>query len=118
MNPGIIVMLLAFAMAGLVVFFVAWPIVREPMRMRHILQTGALATGEILSIADSGSRYNHQMVAVIRLRVVPVGRASYEVDTRSVVTALNAPEFQPGRLVAIKIDRDHPERVAVLGAAP
>jgi hypothetical protein len=115
MNPGIIVMLIAFAIAGLAFVFVALPIIREPMRMRDILQTGVPATAEILSIADSGSRYNHQMVAAIRLRVTPGGAASYETGTRSIVTALNSPGFQPGQRVSVKIDRDNPERVAIMG---
>ena len=91
------------------VIFVAGPFDRDVLRFRHTFEHGVSGTAAILPVSDSGTVYNHQVVASVKLIVTPALGGSYEAETHPPVNGLHSPFFQPGRRVSVKIDPDHPE---------
>jgi hypothetical protein len=83
---------------------------RQEMRVRA---TGAPALARVVSLTDTGNRFNATPEIRITLEVTAEGRAPWRATITRVLSVVDAPAFAPGREFAVRYDPEHPERVAV-----
>lgn len=81
---------------------------------RELQATGVAAEAEILSLWDTGITVNEDPVIGLKVRVRPKDGAPYEATiAKSLVSRLDVPQFQPGRVIPVRVDPHDPARVAV-----
>lgn len=78
-----------------------------------ILAVGTPATATIVRLVDTGTTINEDPVVEFVLEVRPPDGAPYEARTKGLVSRLDIPQVQPGRVVPVKFDPDDPARVAL-----
>lgn len=103
--------ILYFSLAIPIAFIVVF---RRVRRERRILRDGRLVAARVAALKDTGARHNHAVVADLTLDIEAEGR---QVVTTFAVPPLFAARFQPGCEVAVRVDPDDPNRVAVDRAA-
>ena len=79
----------------------------------QLRKTGLPAKGTIMSIDDTGNRYNDQPQVNVHLRVEPEGKPKYETDVTMIISPVYLPQFQPGKTVDVKYDPQDPSKVAI-----
>jgi hypothetical protein len=79
----------------------------------EILAIGKPATGTIVRLIDTGTTINDDPVVEFVVRVSPEGGEPYEALTKGLVSRLDVPAIQPGRVVPVKFDPDNPARIAL-----
>lgn len=81
---------------------------------RELQATGVAAEAEILSLWDTGITVNNDPVIGLKVRVRPKDGEPYEATiAKSLVSRLDVPRFQPGRVIPVRVDPHDPARVAV-----
>jgi|HubBroStandDraft_3_1064219.scaffolds.fasta_scaffold17252_2 hypothetical protein len=81
---------------------------------RELQASGIAAKGEVLSIWETGIKVNGDPVIGLKVRVQPPEGAPYEATIpKSLIRFVDVPQFQPGKVVAIRIDPKQPARVAL-----
>ena len=78
-----------------------------------ILAIGRPATGTILRLIDTGTTINDDPVVEFVVRVVPAEGDPWEAHTKGLVSRLDVPAIQPGRIVPVKYDPKNPARIAL-----
>ena len=78
-----------------------------------ILAIGTPATGTIVRLVDTGRTINDDPVVEFVVRVVPAEGTAYEARTRGLVSRLDVPQLQPGRVVPVKYDPRDRARIAL-----
>ena len=78
-----------------------------------ILAIGKPASAVITRLVDTGTTINNDPVIEFVLRVRPPEGEPYEARTKGLVSRLDAPSVQPGRVVPVKYDPQVPSRVAI-----
>jgi hypothetical protein len=78
-----------------------------------ILAIGKPATGTITRLIDTGTTINNDPVVEFVIRVVPERGEAYEAHTKALVSRLDVPAVQPGRVVPVKYDPANPARIAL-----
>ena len=78
-----------------------------------ILAIGKPATGTVTRLIDTGTTINDDPVVEFVIRVVPERGEAYEARTRALVSRLDVPAVQPGRVVPVKYDPANPARIAL-----
>ena len=71
----------------------------------------ASANAEVLSMRDTGNRFNHNPQIELRLRVNPDAGEPFETATRTVVSPVLLSNLRPGSIVAVRYDPEARERV-------
>ncbi len=79
----------------------------------EILATGISATGTIVRLIDTGTTINDDPVVEFVVRVVPADGEPYEAKTKALVSRLDVPSIQPGRVVPVKYDPQNRMRIAL-----
>lgn len=79
----------------------------------EILAIGKPATGTITRLIDTGTTINNDPVVEFVVRVVPEGGEAYEARTKALVSRLDVPAVQPGRVVPVRYDPANPARIAL-----
>ncbi|MFN7988614.1 MAG: hypothetical protein U0529_14155 [Thermoanaerobaculia bacterium] len=79
----------------------------------EILAIGTAATGTIVRLEDTHTTINDDPVVEFVVRVAAEGREPWEARTRGLVSRLDVPAVQPGRVVPVKFDPANPQRVAL-----
>ena len=79
----------------------------------EILKTGLPAAAEILSIKDTGNRYNDQPEVTLKLKVTPPDETSYETHVTMYISQVYIPQFQPGKKLKVRYDANNKSKVAV-----
>lgn len=79
----------------------------------EILRIGKPATGTIVRLIDTGTTINDDPVVEFVLHVILPDGKSYEARTKALVSRLDIPSIQPGRVVPVKYDPQVPTRVAL-----
>jgi hypothetical protein len=74
---------------------------------------GLPAQATILRIWETGVRVNDNPVVGFLLEVRAEGREPWQAETRALVSILDIPQIQPGAVLEVLYDPDHPERVAI-----
>lgn len=75
---------------------------------------GQDAEAEILTIKDTGTRINDDPVVAFSLRVRPTTHAEFVGQARRMISIVELPQYQPGKIVKVKYipGKDH---VAIVG---
>lgn len=118
MNPGLIIGSAVGVLVATVIVVGLGPVVLNYVRAQRIIASGIAATAEVIDLADSGNRINHQPVANIRMTVTPPGGAPYQATSQATVSGINSPWYQPGKRLFVKFDAARPDRVVIMGPAP
>ncbi len=79
----------------------------------QILATGKPATAKILQLRDTGITINRDPVAEFVLEVYPGTDPPFRAHTRALISRLEVPQAQPGRIVPVKYDPQQRTRVAI-----
>jgi hypothetical protein len=79
----------------------------------EILRIGTPATAQIVRLIDTGITINNDPVVEFVLRVNPPDGQPYEARAKALVSRLDIPSVQPGRIVPVKFDSQMPSRVAI-----
>lgn len=79
----------------------------------EIIAAGLPATGTIVRLIDTGTTINDDPVVEFVVRVTPLEGAAYEARTKGLVSRLDVPAIQPGRVVPVRYDPRDPTRIAI-----
>lgn len=79
----------------------------------EILAIGRPASGTIVRLIDTGRTINNNPVVEFVIHVVPVEGEEYEARTKALISRLNVPAMQPGRIVPVKYDPQDRMRIAL-----
>lgn len=81
---------------------------------KNLREHGIAAQGTILQIWDTGWTVNDSPVIGMRVEVQPTDRPAFESTIkRYVISRLEVPQFQPGRVVQVRFDPEEPSAVAI-----
>jgi hypothetical protein len=80
---------------------------------RELQQAGVAAQARIIKIWDSGMTLNLDPVVWFELIVYPDGQPPYTATTKSPISRLDVPRFQPGARVPVRYDPADPARVSL-----
>jgi hypothetical protein len=78
-----------------------------------ILAIGTPATGTIVRLVDTRTTINDDPLVEFVLRVVPAEGEAYEARARALISRLDVPQFQPGRVVPVRYDPKDRSRIAL-----
>ncbi|MBZ0272701.1 DUF3592 domain-containing protein [bacterium] len=110
-RPRIAILIAFFILIGAAVPL--FSLVGPECHSERLLKTGTPAQGTILSIDDTGNRFNDQPQVRIRLTVEPPGGAPYETSVKMIISPVHLPQFQPGKRVKLRFDPGDPRDVAI-----
>lgn len=81
---------------------------------KELQATGVAATAEILRLWDTGITVNHDPVVGLEVEVRPADRPPYRARIeKTLISRLDVPQFQPGKVIQVRFDPREPGRVAV-----
>jgi hypothetical protein len=81
---------------------------------KDLQATGVAAPAEILRIWDTGITVNKDPVIGMDILVRPTDRPPYEAKIeKSLISRLDVPQFQPGKVIQVRFDPKEPGRVAI-----
>jgi hypothetical protein len=103
-----------FALIFIVVFGgVFWSIFRPMMMQNKLLKNGVSARAVIKELSDTGVTVNNAPQIKLLLEVYPPTGIPYLVQTKMLISRLQTSSFQPGMELAVKIDPDDKDKVAI-----
>jgi hypothetical protein len=102
-----------FLVVGLVITAVGVFMVRGARAKAALLATGLAGTGRIVSVRQTSVMVNNQPLIAIGLQVEVPGRVAYPVELKEIIPFIRLPQIQPGGTLAVKVDPQRPERVAI-----
>jgi len=79
----------------------------------RLLKTGVSARAVIKELRDTGVTVNNAPQIKLLLEVTPPTGAPYLVQTKMLISRLETPSFQPGVELAVKIDPNNKNKVAI-----
>jgi hypothetical protein len=79
----------------------------------EIIGIGRPATGRVVRLIDTGTTINNDPVVEFVLEVTPPDGKKYEAHAKGLVSRLDIPAVQPGRVFPVKYDPQDPTRVAL-----
>ena len=94
---------------GFTMYTIFWP----DYQREKLIQRGLPGTAVVLAADPTGSVYNSQPEIRLRLRVTPADGTEYEAETVMIINPIYVPQFQPGKTVKVKYDKDDRSKVAV-----
>jgi hypothetical protein len=81
---------------------------------KELQTTGTAAPAEILRLWDTGITVNQDPVIGLEVEVRPTDRPPYKAKIeKSLISRLDIPQFQPGKVIQVRFDPKAPERVAI-----
>ena len=81
---------------------------------KELQATGVAAPAEILRLWDTGITVNHDPVVGLEVEVRPADRPAYRARIeKTLISRLDVPQFQPGKVIQVRFDPKEPGRVAV-----
>jgi hypothetical protein len=81
---------------------------------KDLQRVGVAAQAEILSIGETGLTVNANPVIRLDVEVRPADRPPYQATIkRLLVSRLEIPQFQPGRVIPVRFDPRDPSRVSI-----
>ncbi len=99
----------------LLMFFIMYrAFIKPSMEYSRLIKTGIPGTGTVLSISETGTRINNQPLCKIELQVTIPGKPSYNTVTKTVISYLQAAQFQPGTQVPIMVDPKNNMKVVLI----
>lgn len=111
--------------AVLIVWRVVGGLLKGQARDKKLLQTGAPATAQILSVQATGASVSYgghrQPQVALALQVHPQAGQPFQAQLVTYVSELQIPQVQPGAVLQVRYDRTNPNLMAIEafgGAAP
>jgi len=81
---------------------------------KALQRTGLPARATILDIWDTGITVNNDPVIGLRIEVTPDGGPPYIATIKkALISRLDVPQFQPERVIPVRVDPKDPQRVAI-----
>lgn len=80
---------------------------------KELQRNGEPAEATILQIRDTGMTLNNDPVVEFLVEVHPADREMYQAKTKCPISRIDVPQFQPGKVVPVRVDPQHPDRVAI-----
>lgn len=106
----IVALLLAGTLTGCAVID-RWSGVRDAKALQ---QTGLRAKARILKIWDTGMTVDDDPVIGLRVEVAPEGGPPYVATIdRALISRLDVPQFQPEKVIPVRVDPKDPQHVAI-----
>jgi hypothetical protein len=103
-----------FSLIFIIIFGgVFWSIFRPMSVQNKLLQTGVPARAVIKELRDTGVTVNNAPQIKLLLEVIPSTGAPYLVETKMLISRLETSMFQPGTELAVKIDPNDKNKIAV-----
>ena len=101
--------IIAFTVVAMIVSFAfVWFIIRRvtggSKADRQLMQTGVPAQATIVRIWETGVQVNMSPQVGMLLEVQPPGQPPFQAETKTVISQLMIPQFQPGAIVPVKYD--------------
>jgi hypothetical protein len=86
---------------------------------KRILREGRPATGKVLAIGESSQggtiTVNNQPYLGITMEINDGFRTPYQVTVDTIVPRYAIPQYQPGAVINVMVDKEDPEKVAIIG---
>ncbi len=92
---------------------VFWSIFRPMMMQSKLMKTGVSATATVLEVHDTGVTVNNSPQIKLLLQVTPPMGMQYKVQTKVLISRLQTYAFQPGMTIAVKIDPNDKDKIAI-----
>lgn len=92
---------------------VFWSVFRPMAVQNKLLKTGISATAVIKELSDTGVTVNNSPQIKLLLEVTPPTGAPYLVQTKTLISRLQTSMYQPGMVLAVKIDLNDKNKVAI-----
>jgi hypothetical protein len=108
---GVILVLVVFIIAGIMIMAGS----KKDARDAEIEKNGVGAPAQILSIVDTGSRYNNNPEVILKLEVRPEKGAPFPAEVRTVISVVDLSGYQPGVMLKVKYDPADTAKVIILG---
>ena len=118
MRLALVISALALVATVVIMALVFGPVLLDSFRARQVLASGVPALARITGLRDTGTRVNYQPMIAIQLDVMPKDHPPFTAVADRVLTVIDANAFAVGRMVVVKYDPAHPDRVAIVGPAP
>ena len=99
-----------------VLLVVALPLLVKYLRSRRVRRTGVSAVAKVISVKDTGTRFNYEPVFSLQVEVTPKDQPPYSAVVERVITPIDADRFSPGTMIQVKYDPNHIDRVAIVDA--
>ncbi|NOJ80925.1 SHOCT domain-containing protein [Myxococcus xanthus] len=116
-TPAEIFVTLLFGGIFLYATWVIGSFARDAMVERDVLKHGEEAEATVLELRDTGLRISRRPVFELLLEVRQRGRASYQARVRKRLGPhQSAGALGEGMRLSVKVDRDDPSKVAIVGA--
>lgn len=93
------------------------PVMLRAMAIHKIQTSGIPAIGTVLSIADSGTKYNYQPVYNIQLQITPASGPAFTSMAQIALNPANLAQIQPGQQLPVKYSAGNHSQ-AVIATAP
>jgi hypothetical protein len=82
---------------------------------KELLATGASAPATITAVGQTGMYINNQPQIQLVLEVIPPEGAAFTAKINRVVSLLQIPQVQPGRVVEVRYDKNDRSKLMVVG---
>ncbi len=106
-------LVIGLAIVGLLAIVAGPKLVRE-LREDAVLAKGTSASAVIVELSETGNLYNETPELRIVLEVQPASGEPWRAEVREFVAAHATAKIQPGTVVQVKYDPEHPSRVAIV----
>ncbi|WAM24114.1 SHOCT domain-containing protein [Myxococcus sp. NMCA1] len=117
-TPTEIFVYLLFSGISLYASWTVWGVVRVMMVERHVLKHGEAAEATVRELKDTGWRINKQPLFELLLDVRQSGRAAYQTKVKKKLGRHQSiSTMGVGTRLDVKVDRNDPLKVAIVGAA-
>jgi hypothetical protein len=81
--------------------------------IHRVLETGKPAEATVLKIWETGITVNEYPVVGFLLEVKPIEGDVYQATTQCIISILDIPQIQPGKVLPAKYDAADPSKVAL-----
>lgn len=92
------------------------PIVWNHFKKASVISTGVEAVARIVSVTDTGKRFNTNPVVTIKLTVTAQDGKEFEAVTTGPVSPVKLAVYKEGTEVRVKYDPEKKEKVAIIDA--
>ena len=110
-----------FALIPVVIVTVAGlvfiPQICANQRDQQLLEHGQPAVAEIVSVRETGNRYNRQPEVELELRVQPTDGAAFSLAVTKVLSQSELAQYVQGSFVEVRYDPARSDSVALVGPA-
>ncbi len=96
---------------GLLAVVLGPPLYKD-MRAASIREHGNVHTGSVVSLVDTGDRFNQDPVVLVTVEV-ELGGQKVRGEIEDCISAVHLPRFQPGQQVQVWLDPADPTQMAL-----